>query len=198
MALLLKQCNYGTSDVLSWNHDNDDPTLDGAPIDIETVQVICINTSKFTSDELAEIDKLPQAVPILDEDTPAVDDPILIAVKVVAVYNGNEVHGKFDNGADATVGNFLAYLHDYKPYDRKFKCPVKLTGDVGSNNVYPHGEGKLHVLAATPGGYVAIRCFYSPHLSPSLISPRDIFKMATRWKRLKGQDMRSFFFADGN
>ena len=55
-----------SSDVLSWNHDDDDPILDGVPIGIETVQVLCINTSKFSSNELAEIDKLPQAVPILE------------------------------------------------------------------------------------------------------------------------------------
>ena len=91
------------------------------------------------------------------------------------------------------------YLHDYKPYNRKFKCPVWLTGTVGSNNVYPLGEDKLHVPAAVPCGYIAIRSFFSSHLSSTLISPRDILKTASRWnKDFSGQYMRSFFIADGN
>ena len=81
--------------VLSWNQNNDNPTLDGAPIDIETVQVLRINTSKFSPNELAEIEKLPKAVPILDDNTPTVDDPILINIKVVAVHDSNEVCSQF-------------------------------------------------------------------------------------------------------
>ena len=74
-----------------------------------------------------------------------------------------------------------------------------MTGAVGSNNVYPFGEGKTYLPAAVPCGYIVIRCFYSPHLSSTLISPQDILKTATRWnKDFNGQDMRSFFFADSN
>ena len=185
--------------VLSWSHDNDYPILDGTPVDIQTVQALRINTSKFSSNELAAIDNLPQAIPIFDDNTPAVDDPILIDVKAVAARDGNEFRGQFDNGADATVTNLLVYLHNYKPYDRKFKYPFLLTGAVGSNNVYPLGEGKLRVPAAVPGGYLAIHCFYSSHLSSTLISPRDILKTAICWnKDFSRQDMRSFFFANGN
>ena len=81
----------GSSNVLPWNHDNDDPALDGAQIDIQTVQVLQINTTKFISYELAAIDSLPQAVPILDDNTPTVEDSILIDVKAVAAHDGNEV-----------------------------------------------------------------------------------------------------------
>ena len=118
-----------------------------------------INTKKFTSDELAAFDDLPQAVPILDSNTPAVEEPILIDVKAVAIdpadaYDGNDVRAQFDSGADATVTNLRVYLHDYKPYNRKFKCPVRLTGAVGSTDVFPLGKGKLHVPAAVPCGYI--------------------------------------------
>ena len=123
----------------------------------------------------------------------------MIDVKAVAAHDSNEVCGQFDNGADTTVTNLLVYLHNSKPYDRKFKCPVQLTSTIGSNNVYPLGEGKLCVPAAIPGGYLAICCFYSPHLSSTLISPYDILKTTTRWnKDFSGQDMRSFFFANSN
>ena len=82
------------------------------------------------SDKLATIDDLPQAVPILANDPPTADNPILIDVKAVAVHEGNEVRGQLDNGTDATVTNLLIYLHNYKPYDRQFKCPGRLTGAV--------------------------------------------------------------------
>ena len=146
----------GSSDVLSWNHDDNDPTLDGTQVDFAIVQVLCINTTKFTSNDLAVINELPRAVPILDDDTPAVDDPILIDARTVAVHDGNQVCGQFNNGADTTVTNLLVYLHDYTPYDHKFKYHVWLTGAVGSNDVYPLGEGKLRVPAPIPSGYIAI------------------------------------------
>ena len=173
----------GSSDVLPWNCNDDNPAIDIPQVAIQEVKVLRINTKKFTSDELAAYDDLPQAVPILDSNTPTVDEPILIDVKAVALavdpadaYDGNDVRAQFDSGADATVTNLRVYLHDYKPYNRKFKCPVRLTGAVGSTDVFPLGEGKLHVPAPVPSGYIAIRCFYSPHLSSTLISPRDILK----------------------
>ena len=93
-AINITPLSFGASfDIVSWNHDNDDPTLNGAPIDVQIVQVLCINTSKFSSGDLVEIDKIPQAVPILDDDTPAVDGPILIDTKAVAIHNNNEVSG---------------------------------------------------------------------------------------------------------
>ena len=74
-----------------------------------------------------------------------------------------------------------------------------MTGAVGSTDVFPLGEGKLHVPAAVPCGYIAICCFYSPHLSSTLISPRDILKTSKRLKKdFCGQDMRSHFPIDGN
>ena len=106
----------GSSDVLPWNHNDGDLTLDGAQVDIQTVQVHCINTRKFSSNKLAANDNLPQPVHIIDVDTLTIDDPILID-------------------------------------------PVRLNGAVGSNDIYPLGEGKLHILATIPCGYIAIHCF---------------------------------------
>ena len=104
----------GSSDVLPWNHNDNDPAIDGSQVDIQTVQVLRINTTKFTSDELATIDSLPQAVTILDDNTPTVIDPILIDVKTVAAaaYIGNGVCTQFDSGAGVTVTNLRVYLHD--------------------------------------------------------------------------------------
>ena len=47
-----------SSNVFPWNHDDDDRTLDGAQVDVATVQILCINTTKSTSNEYAAIDNL--------------------------------------------------------------------------------------------------------------------------------------------
>ena len=85
-----------------------------------------INTSKFTSNKFADYAELPQAVyvPILDNAPPTVNNPITIGVKQVAIGEGDEVHGQFDNGADATITNLFFYLHNYKAYDCQFKRHV--------------------------------------------------------------------------
>ena len=89
--------------------NDDDPAIDGPQVDIQTVQVLQINRTKFTSDELAAIDILIQEVPILDDNTPTVKNPVLVDVKAAAAaaaaYDGNEVRAQFDSGADATVTN---------------------------------------------------------------------------------------------
>ena len=125
-----------------------------------------------------------QAVLILDNNTPAIDDPILIDVKAVTTHDGNEVCGQFNNGADTTVTDLLVY--------RQFKRPASLTGAVGSKFIYPLGQGKLGVPAAVNSGYSAIHCFYSPNLSSTLFIPRNILKTTTRCnKDFSGQDMKS-------
>ena len=97
----------GSSDVLPWNHNDDNPAIDGPQVEKQEVQVLHINTKKFTSDELATFDNLPQAVPILESNTFTIGEPILIDVKSVAadVYDGNDVRAQFESGADATVIN---------------------------------------------------------------------------------------------
>ena len=81
------------------------------------------------------------------------------------------VCGQFDYSDDVTVTILLIYLHYYKQYNTKFKYLVKLTGAVGTNDMYPLGEGFLHLPAPTPSKFLAVCCLYSPHLSATLVSP---------------------------
>ena len=91
---------------------------------------------------------------------------------------------------------WFIYLHKYQPYTTWFKCPVKLTGAVGTTNIHPLGEGFLHLPAPTPCGFLAVWCFYSPHLSSTLISPCDILKTSKDWRTgFSGQDMKTYFGA---
>ena len=88
-------------------------------------------------------------------------------------------------------------MYHYQPYTPKFRCPVKLTGAVGTNNIHPLGEGFLHLPAPNPSGFLAVRCFYSPHLSSTLVSPRDILKTSKDWRNgFSGQDMKTYFGAN--
>ena len=119
----------GSSDILPWNYNDDNPAIDSPQLATQEVKVLRINTKKFTSNELAAFDTLPLEIPILDSNTPTVEEQVLIDVKAIAVdpadaYDGNDVRAQFDSGADETVTNLRVYLHDYKPYNRKFKCPI--------------------------------------------------------------------------
>ena len=75
----------GSSNVLPWKYDDDNPAIDDPQVEIQEVKVLRINTKKFTSDELAAFGDLPQAIPILESNIPTVEEPILIDVKAVAV-----------------------------------------------------------------------------------------------------------------
>ena len=109
------------------------------------------------------------------------------------------IRDQFDNYADTTIINSLFYLHDYKAYNCKFKCPGKLTDDIDSSDVYPLGEGNLNIPATVPSEHFVTCCFYSPHISSTLVSHSDVLKTAKNWnKDFSNQDMRSFFFKDGN
>ena len=100
-------------------------------------------------------------------------DPDIITVNVVEIDKDDPtaVCGQFESGADATLTNLLIYLHDYKHYNTKFKCPVKLTGAIGTKDIHPLGEGFLHLPASTPSGFLTVCYFYSPQFSSTLVSP---------------------------
>ena len=74
-----------------------------------------------------------------------------------------------------------------------------LTGAIGTDDVYPEGEGFLRLPAPTVSGYLDIRCFYSPHLTSTLVSPRDVLKTSLNWKNgFSGQDMKTYFGRNGD
>ena len=76
---------------------------------------------------------------------------------------------------------------------------MKLTGVVGTKDIHPLGEGFLHLPAPTPSGFLAVRCFYSPHLHFTLVSPRDILKTSKKWQNgFSGQDMKTYFCVNGD
>ena len=115
------------SDVLLWNPENDDSYLDRCEQD--KVKVIRINTTRFTSDELAEYANPPAiCVPAFSESSsPSIDeivpDPIDTEVQAVAVnpdllIASDEICCQYNGGTDATVTNLLAYFHDYRAYTR--------------------------------------------------------------------------------
>ena len=103
------------------------------------------------------------------------------AVKI-AKDHPTTIRGRFDSGADTTVTNLLVYLHNYRPYSGLFKFPIRLTGAIGSVNIYHLSGDFLHLPAPTPSGYLGIRCFFSPHLNSCLVSPRDILKTSLNKK----------------
>ena len=152
-----------SSDILLWNPSDDNPFLDSNN-NTYTVQVLHINSLKFTSDQLAKVVELLEVVAIEDDATPTADEPTTTGVNAVTIDENDtiadtdQICGQFEHGANATVTNFLVDLCEYKAYDHKFKCPVKLTGAIGFKlKIYPLGEGYyLYVPAPVSCGYLVI------------------------------------------
>ena len=151
-----------SADVLPWHPDDDDPVPIAQNRECR-VRRVSINTSALTSDLYPAADPYinpvfaPDDIPVYDSPTKVnfldvgtmLDywdhDAETVTVNAVAIDKDDHtaIRGQFDSGADATVTNLLTYLHSYRPYTRKFKCPVRLTGAVGSDDIYPLGEGFL-------------------------------------------------------
>ena len=134
------------ADITPQHHDDEDP----APVYLNReccVRRVKDNTSDFTSDLYPQIDHdryppvfdnddipvfdLPTKVNLLDVGTMNdywshdPDDIIFNAVRI-AKDDPTAICGQFDSGADATVTNLLTYLHHYRPYTCRFKCPICL------------------------------------------------------------------------
>ena len=92
--------------------------------------------------------------------------------------------GQIDTGAMVSCTDKLHILHKYRAYDESFLCPLKLAGAVSSSeDVHPLGEGFLHVPAINQQDFVAVRCFYSPHILSTSISENDIMKTAVDYEK---------------
>ena len=72
-------------------------------------------------------------------------NPNVLTVNVIKIDKDDltAVCGQFNSSTDAIVTNLLVYLHDYKQYNVKSKCPVNLTGAVGTKDIHPLGQGFL-------------------------------------------------------
>ena len=183
-----------SADILSWHPEDDDPGYCNRECQIKQIR---FNTLKFSSD-IYPVSAAKEPV-FTDDDFDVPDHDMLTSVNHLdtgTLYNywscdtdvitlnaiqidkddPTALRGQFDSDADVTVTNLFIYLHDYKQYSTKLKCPVKLTGTVGTNDIHPLGEGFLYLPVPTPSEFLAVCCFYSTHLSCILVSPCDILK----------------------
>ena len=84
-----------------------------------------------------------------------------------------------DTAAEATVTPFQHLLHSYRPYTETFKCPIRLVAALDSNaTVSPLGEGLLHIPSEDENArsaMVPVRCYYSPHVSGTLLNENDLY-----------------------
>ena len=201
-AVNVQTISMPTTDILPWQPNDPILVYQNRECRVKRIQV---NTSACTSDLYPEPVYNDEVFedPIFtsnDIDIPNYDSPSKVNHLDVGTMNDywsrdseiitdnavkinkddpTAIRGQFDSGANTTVTNFLIYLHNYRPYANTYKCPVKLTGTVSTINIHPLGIVFLHLPAPTPCGFLAGQCFYSPRLSSSLNSPRDILKT---WK----------------
>ena len=165
-----------SADVLPWHPDNNDPGYHNRECRIKRVRV---DTLKFTSDiyPVAPAKEIQQVFAANDDDIPDHDIPTvinhldtgilhnywsdgadIITVNAVKIDKDDPtvIKGQFDSSNDAIVTNLLIYLHNYKQYTTKFKCPVKLTGAIGTKDIHPLDEEFLHLPTPTPFVFLAV------------------------------------------
>ena len=87
---------------------------------------------------------------------------------------------RIDTAAEASVTPFIDILHDYKAYDDKCRCPIRLVAALDTNSkVQPKGEGYLHIPGHTPYSnqpcIIRVRCYYSPHLNSTPLNEDDLY-----------------------
>ena len=202
-----------SADILPWHPDDDDscPAYQNRECCVKRIR---IDTSAFISDLYPdpEFDDDVYERPVFaGDDIPIYDSPTKVNLLNISTMNDywfqnpitkndpTAICGQFDSGADATVTNLLIYSHNYRPHTTRFKCPVSLTGAVGTTDIYSLGEGFLYMPAPTPSGYLGVCCFYSPHLTSTLVSPQDILKTSNNWKTgFSGQDIKTYFGTIGD
>ena len=184
-AITVQTTFMPSADTLPWHPEDPDPILAYQNRECR-VKRVRIDTSDFTSDLYPQFDHDRYPPVFDDDDIPFYDlltkvnhldvgtmndywfhDPDDITVNAIKIAKDDPtaIRGQFDSGADATVTNLLMYLHNYWPYTRRFKCPVRLTGAVGSTDIFPLGGGFLNLPAPTPSGYLGV------HVSIPLTSP---------------------------
>ena len=99
-----------------------------------------------------------------------VNGPLLATEPPPLHVNYAAPRAQLDTGDRVSCTDKLYILHDYCAYDGDFPCPVRLIAALDkSNQVLPLGEGYLYVPAINRQDFVAVRCFYSPHLTSTLI-----------------------------
>ena len=166
-------------------------------MNLRTVQFICdadVNIDVF-EDPIFAPDTIevpvydsPTKVNLLDVGT-MLDywdrDEDIITVNAVAIDKDDPtaIRSQFDSGADATVTNLLIYLHAYQPYTPKFKCPVKLTGTVGTNDIHQLGEGFLYWPAPNPSGFLPSVVFILRIFPP----PLSVLEKSSRLRKIGAQ-----------
>ena len=107
------------------------------------------------------------------------------------------VRAQIDTGASVSVTNRIDLLHNYRPFDEKRRCPIRLTGAInGAEPITPEGLGSIRVPVNYIGGYIDVQTYYSPKISSTLLSDNCIRKGAIPSNKLdeySGQTLHKLF-----
>jgi len=90
--------------------------------------------------------------------------------------NPDAIRGIIDTGAKVTCTNLLYILHDYVSYSRITPSPIRLTAAIAASSVVPLGFGYIHLPSPNRQGFIAVKSFYHPELTSTLINEDDILK----------------------
>jgi hypothetical protein len=93
----------------------------------------------------------------------------LISPPKVDVDVYDSILGQLDNAADVSVTQMQHYLHEYRAFNKSFRCPLVLVPADGVK-ITPKSVGYLRVPAPTPPGFYDILSYYYPEIKSTLLS----------------------------
>ena len=103
------------------------------------------------------------------------------------------IRAQIDTGAFVTCTNQRHMLHDYREFSPSHPCPVRLLPAKVGSDMLPHGVGYLHVPAPTAEGHLAVRTFFHPEITTTVIDERDFLKANGRKASdYKGEKIEKF------
>ena len=100
---------------------------------------------------------------------------------------------QMDGGAGVSVTNLVSILHNVKYFNTKFKSRVCMLGATSKEIITPTAVGSMRVRALTRQGYIDVKCYYSPHLSTTLLSQVSFIEATGQPKQCISQGMQLFF-----
>ena len=147
-----------------------------------------ISTADIVADNHVDLDALH------DDATIITGNKVYPVNKVdTTIFYDDAPRAQMDGGAGVSVTNLISVLHNVKFFSDKFKSNVRMHGATSKLIITPVAVGYMRVRALVQGGFIDVKCYYSPHFSTTLLSQVSVIEATGHPKHYVSQDMRMFF-----
>ena len=99
---------------------------------------------------------------------------------VDCIGSNDGICAHFDMGAQVSTTNNNKIFHDYVEYNGSCECDVRLVPADGIA-YKPKGVGIIKINTGEQNqGALEIKCYYTPELTTTIISPNDVIKLVEK------------------